>query len=37
MEKDLGELTGSQLELVKLVTESAKELDEVIRDLGKNH
>ncbi|HLZ16558.1 MAG TPA: ATP-binding protein, partial [Cyclobacteriaceae bacterium] len=35
MEKDLSELTGNQLELVKLVTQSAVELDEVIRDLGK--
>lgn len=35
MEKDLNELTGPQLELVKLVTQSAKELDEVIRDLNK--
>ncbi len=35
MEKDLSELTGPQLELVKLVTQSAKELDEVIRDLSK--
>lgn len=35
MEKDLAELTGPQLELVKLVTQSAKELDEVIRDLSK--
>ncbi len=35
MEKDLNELTGPQLELVKLVTQSAQELDEVIRDLNK--
>lgn len=35
MEKDLSELTGPQMELVKLVTLSAKELDEVIRDLSK--
>jgi signal transduction histidine kinase len=35
MEKDLSELTGGQLELVKLVSRSAKEFDEVIRDLGK--
>ncbi len=35
MEKDLSDLTGAQLELVRLVTQSAKELDEVIRDLGK--
>lgn len=35
MEKDLNQLTGNQLELVKLVTQSAKELDEVISDLGK--
>ncbi len=35
MEKDLNELNPSQLELVRLVTQSAKELDEVIRDLGK--
>src|SRR5258708_20927484 len=35
MDKDLSDLTGGQLELVKLVSQSAKELDEVIRDLGK--
>lgn len=35
MEKDLNELTGNQLELVRLVTQSAKELDEVIKDLNK--
>lgn len=35
MEKDLSELKGGQLELVKLVSRSAKEFDEVIRDLGK--
>ncbi|MBI3481795.1 MAG: HAMP domain-containing histidine kinase [Bacteroidetes bacterium] len=35
MEKDLADLTGAQLELVKMVAQSAKELDEVIRDLGK--
>ncbi len=35
MEKDLSELTGAQLELVRLVGQSARELDEVIRDLGK--
>jgi signal transduction histidine kinase len=35
MEKDLAELTGSQLDLVKLVSQSAREFDEVIRDLGK--
>lgn len=35
MGKDLSELTGNQLELVKLVSQSAVELDEVIRDLGK--
>lgn len=35
MEKDLNELSGPQLELVKLVTQSAQELDEVIRDLNK--
>jgi signal transduction histidine kinase len=35
MEKDLTDLKGSQLELVKLVSQSAGELDEVIRDLGK--
>lgn len=35
MEKDLSHLTGSQLDLVKLVGQSARELDDVIRDLGK--
>lgn len=35
MEKDLAHLTGTQLDLVKLVGRSAKELDDVIRDLGK--
>jgi len=35
MEKDLAHLTGAQLDLVKLVAQSAKELDDVIRDLGK--
>src|SRR5258708_34630239 len=35
MDKDLSDLTGGQLELVKLVSQSAQELDEVIRDLGK--
>ncbi len=35
MEKDLADLSGAQLELVKLVSQSAGELDEVIRDLGK--
>jgi signal transduction histidine kinase len=35
MEKDLKELTGAQLELVRLVMQSAKELDEVIKDLNK--
>lgn len=35
MEKDFSDLTGAQLELAKLVAQSAKELDEVIRDLGK--
>jgi hypothetical protein len=35
MEKDLSHLTGAQLDLIKLVSQSAKELDEVIRDLGK--
>lgn len=35
MEKDLAHLTGAQLDLVKLVGQSAKELDDVIRDLGK--
>ncbi len=35
MEIDLKELTGNQLDLVKLVSQSARELDEVIRDLGK--
>lgn len=35
MEKDLSHLTGTQLELVKLVKQSSQELDDVIRDLGK--
>jgi signal transduction histidine kinase len=35
MEKDLSHLTGAQLDLIKLVGQSAKELDDVIRDLGK--
>ncbi len=35
MEIDLKPLTGNQLDLVKLVSQAAKELDEVIRDLGK--
>jgi len=35
MEKDLAYLTGPQLELVRLVSQSATELDDVIRDLSK--
>jgi len=35
LEKDLSHLTGTQLELVKLVKQSSQELDDVIRDLGK--
>ncbi|MBS1682942.1 MAG: hypothetical protein JST48_14615 [Bacteroidetes bacterium] len=35
MEKDLTNLSEPQLELVKLLVQSARELDDVIRDLGK--
>ena len=35
LEKDLDGLKDAQLELVKLISRSSKELDEVIRDLGK--
>lgn len=35
MEKDLNHLSGAQHNLVKLVAQSAHELDDVIRDLGK--
>lgn len=35
MEKDFADLKGPQMELVRLVSQSAGELDDVIRDLGK--
>lgn len=35
LEKDLDGLKDGQLELVKLISRSSKELDEVVRDLGK--